>query len=175
MTEFRNWEDFARAMKKKAAVMPEAFREGTTKATTRLHVASQRLIRELIYDKAEDTTKTSFKKSGRGTGGERFVTGAGGGRKRSKVGRKKWTRTGLLRRSEQKVILSPTQGAVFNNANYALPRHDLGLPPGNQEAIKGSLRKSDRKAPWRVRAIVLTEEGRRQDYRDAIWRRLTRR
>jgi len=172
MGNYRTWGEFAKAMERRANEMPDAFREGTTNATNILHVEAKKLLRELVYDKPEDRTGWSYRKKDRGTPVERFTILKSGKRGRSKSGRKKWTRTGNLRRSEKKSVVSPVLGVVNNDANYALPRHDLGLPAGSPEAIKGSRRKSERIAPWRTRAIANTDQARREAYRDAIWERL---
>lgn len=187
--EFRNWDDFAREMQRRANQLRPAFREGTTQATDILHAESKRLMNEEIYGKPEDTGGFSYRrrkgyvkgKAYKAKSGKRvkptmrgFVMKKSGGRARSGKGRKKWTRTGNLRGSERRRIVSDFEGIVENDANYALPRHDLGLSAGHPESIRGSKRKSDRVAPWRRRAIKNTVEQRRQAYRYALWRALTR-
>lgn len=42
------------------------------------------------------------------------------------TGRKKWRRTGHLRRSERWELRSPYQVAIINDARYAEPRHEAG-------------------------------------------------
>lgn len=47
---------------------------------------------------------------------------------RTASGKKKWRRTGHLRRSEQYEVRSPVEIAIVNRANYAEPRHEAGKP-----------------------------------------------
>lgn len=48
---------------------------------------------------------------------------------RYKNGKKKWTRTGHLRRSQiPPVITGPTSFIIRNTAAYAVPRHEYGRP-----------------------------------------------
>lgn len=46
----------------------------------------------------------------------------------SSTGRKKWRRTGNLRRSEQMEVTSPYEVIVVNRAAYAVARHEAGKP-----------------------------------------------
>lgn len=46
----------------------------------------------------------------------------------TKKGKKKWRRTGHLRRSEQVQVRGPVEVAIINNAAYAEPRHEAGKP-----------------------------------------------
>lgn len=46
----------------------------------------------------------------------------------SGTGRKKWRRTGNLRRSEKMELRSPYEVVVINTAAYAVPRHEAGKP-----------------------------------------------
>lgn len=45
-----------------------------------------------------------------------------------KNGKKKWRRTGNLRRSERAEVVDPYTVRVVNDAGYALPRHEAGKP-----------------------------------------------
>lgn len=172
MADFKTWEEFARAMNARADAMPGAFREGTTDATGILHAACKEHLNEDIYSNPEDTGGFSYTKSGRGTAAEAFKVKKSGKRAKSAKGRKKWRRTGALRRSERQKVVSDTEGIVYNDAAYALARHDLGLRSGDKRAIKGSNRDSSRIAPWRVDAIEDTEEARREAYREPILKAL---
>ena len=49
-----------------------------------------------------------------------------------KNGKKKWRRTGHLRRSERAEVTDPYTVRVVNDAKYALPRHEAGKP-GNRK------------------------------------------
>lgn len=159
-------------MTRRADRMRPAFREATRQATAMLHAESKRQMNVEIYGKAEDTGGFSYRRT-KGYMKDKptmrgFVMKKGGGRARSKTGKKKWTRTGNLRRSERARVVSDFEGVVENDANYALPRHDLGLPAGSPEAIRGSKRKSGRVAPWRRQAIAKTKDQRRQAYRNIL-------
>lgn len=172
--EFNTFYDFAKEMRRRAEDLRPAFREGTREATDILHVEAKKQLNETIYSIPETTGGFSFKKTGRGTADEAFKLKKSGKRARSSTGRKKWTRTGNLRRSETRGMANDYEGFVQNDASYARPRHDLGLPAGHPDAIRGSRRKSTRIAPWRVRAIRNTEEARRQAFRNAFWNVLSR-
>lgn len=165
MAVFRDWTKYAGFFEQRAARLPGAFREGTTNATYILVSESKDLLDELVYSKPEDVASFSYQKSG-----EEFKLNKDGRRRVSSTGRKKWRRTGNLRRSERYKVLSDTEGLVYNDAGYALPRQDLGLPPGHPEAYNGSKRKSERIAPFRLRAIARTAQKRLRAYRDALWK-----
>ncbi len=47
---------------------------------------------------------------------------------RTKAGKKKWRRTGHLRRSEKFEVRGPYAVAIVNTASYAVPRHEAGKP-----------------------------------------------
>ena len=167
MARYSDWSKFADQFGKRLDRLPAAFRQGTTGATHILVAQSKELLNELVYAKPEDVGSFSYRKSG-----DEFKVNADGKRAVSSKGKKKWRRTGNLRRSEQWKLLSNTEGLVYNDAGYALPRHDLGLSQGDPEAYHGSSRKSDRKAPFRLRAIAQTAAKRLQAYRDALWKAL---
>ncbi len=46
----------------------------------------------------------------------------------NKAGKKKWRRTGHLRRSERAEVVDPYTVRVVNDAAYAEPRHEAGKP-----------------------------------------------
>lgn len=145
MADFTDWKTWANEMQRRAQAMQPAIRQGTQKATSILHAKSKAILNKDVYGKAVDKSKT---------------------------GRAKWRRAGNLRRSERMRMLSDTQGLVENDANYALPRHDLGLGPGHPMAVRGSKRKSTRTAPWRKQAITDTREERLDAYRQYILKAL---
>ena len=171
--------DFAKKMQALGPALPAAMREGTKKATEILHARSKQIMNERIYSIPEDRAQRSFNKQGvlksqkLSTGEVGLRTGAGMGTG-ERAGNKKWRRTGKLRNSETQKLLSNTEGLVQNDAGYALPRHDLGLPAGSPEAINGSKRKSTRIAPFRKRAIHETAQARLKAYHDALWRPLSK-
>lgn len=79
--------------------------------------------------------ETEFKKSANGLGiaGTRFVKEkmteeiyAIPVEVRPKSGKKKWKRTGFLRRSVRAELRGPYAVAIITSANYALPRHEYG-------------------------------------------------
>jgi hypothetical protein len=146
-----------------------------------------------IYSIPEDRTGFSFKKdSSTGTMGyaktgegkrikqrrklsdrEAGLTGVAEG---TKMGRKKWTRTGNLRRSEKRKVETDVQGVVENDAGYATARHNLGLSPGDPEVAPPPPKKkrnSTRIAPFRVRAINQTNAARLDAYRKALYKALS--
>jgi hypothetical protein len=45
-----------------------------------------------------------------------------------KTGKKRWRRTGQLRRSERAEVVDPYTVRVYNTAAYAQPRHEAGKP-----------------------------------------------
>lgn len=169
MALYSDWKTYAAVFERRAARLPAAFREGTKNATHILVAESKELLNELVYSKPEDVGSFSYK----GNAEKGFEVTTSGRRRVSSKGKKKWRRTGNLRRSEQWRVLSDTEGLVYNDAGYALPRHDLGLPAGHPEAYHGSKRKSDRQAPFRLRAIANTAQKRLAAYRDALWKVLT--
>lgn len=169
-----------------------AMREGTTEATDILHAKSKELMNAEIYSIPEDRTGYSYKrdsstatmgyaKTGEGkrikqrrklSDREASLTGAESG---TKMGRKKWTRTGNLRRSERRKVETDFQGVVQNDAGYATARHNLGLSPGDPEVAPPPPKKkrnSNRVAPFRVRAINQTNTARLEAYRKALFEAL---
>jgi hypothetical protein len=179
MADYTDWRTWAAEMSRRPEEMREAFREGTENATAILHAAAKDIMARRIYDIPEDRTGFSYRRTketdGNGIRGFQVSDKTGKRKKYTKkqadgtrAGRKKWTRTGNLRRSETKKVLSATQGLVENTANYALPRHDLGLDKGHPLAVKGSSRKSTRLAPWRTLAVKETYQTRFDAYRAAI-------
>ena len=74
---------------------------------------------------------------------------------------KAWRRTGNLRRSEHYKILSPYEGIIYNDADYAAARHDLGIPGKSN-------RKTTRPAHWRNNAVDLTRNKVKAIYRKAM-------
>jgi hypothetical protein len=141
---------YAALMQQRAGQMQYQVEQATRKATDILHAESKRLINEEIYSIPEDVDAT---------------------------GKKKWRRTGMLRRSEKSKVLAAYEGAVDNYASYALPRHNLGFGPGDDEAIDPKplkRRNTTRHAPWRTQAIEATRKRRFDLYRGAIAYVLTR-
>lgn len=90
-------------------------------------------------------------------------------------GRAKWRQTGRLKGAERSFLRGDV-GYVTNATNYAIPRHELGLRPGDPDSYtgRGSRRRSTRIAPWRSRAIRAQEPFRMERYRKALWAALTR-
>jgi len=181
MANYTDWRTWAAEMAARPEQMKESFREGTTKATAILHAASKDAMARRIYDIPEDRTGFSYRRTKEtdDNGIRGYQVNAKTGKRKKyttkvsddrRAGKKKWTRTGNLRRSETKKVVSATQGLVENTANYALPRHDLGLDKGHPLAIKGSTRKTTRIAAWRTLAIRETQQARFDAYREAIMR-----
>lgn len=78
----------------------------------------------------------------------------------SATGRPLWRRTGKLRRSERRKIVTPYLGVVTNSASYAKARHEMGKPTAKL--------KTDRRCHWRDSAIRITRPRVRRIYRDAL-------
>lgn len=191
-----NWGQHADRLRRLGASLPKAMREGTKRATYVLHARSKELLNQLIYSIPEDRYGFSYKRSKTGnvtaTGQPEYEWATKDGHRvkqrtkksiynphtgkkdEERSGRKKWTRTGNLRRSEVQRVLSDTEGLVHNDAAYALPRHDLGIHPGDPRAIKGSKRESARVAPFRKKAIADTADKRLQAYHDALYGLMSR-
>ena len=189
------WQQWAQKMAQRPGRVRAAMQAATTEVVNVTHAASKRLMTQLIYDIPEDRTGWSYGKKGKsgkaprkttvrfpnptGAGtktGQRKVSGKSGAEhwtpkhtgEAALGGKKKWTRTGNLRRSEQKQVVSPTVGRLWNDAGYALPRHNLGLSPGDPEAAPpppSRQRNTKRIAPWRTRAVWRTAVTRRGIYR----------
>ena len=138
-------------MKKRAARLRPAFKAATTEATRALWVAARKRMNAEIYGIAEE---------------------------RSSTGKKQWTRTGNLRRSEKKRVLTPYDGVLVNDAKakkggtgYAHARHNLGLSGADKHTIPpppSRKRNTERIAPWRAEAIEDTDKQRRDIYRRHI-------
>jgi hypothetical protein len=166
MAQYTDWRAWARKMEQRVEQLRPAFRAGTTEATDILHAEAKLRMNQDIYSKPEDVGSFSYKRE---KAGGSFITEQSGKRAVNAKGNKKWRRTGNLRRSETRKVLSDTEGMVENDAAYALPRHDLGLSPGNPRAIKGSKRKSERIAPWRKDAEAATRKRRFEAYRKHLF------
>lgn len=178
------WERFVGKMMEHRREIRSAMRDAVREATNVTHARSKELLNELVYSKPEDRTGYSYrtsKKSGKRTKYTHILDDTGGDAKLKRRdltklaagdkvagGKKKWTRTGNLRRSETRSYPSEFQGMIANDAEYALPRHDLGLPAGDPRAIHGSKRRSGRIAPWRVLAVMDTAEQRHAIFQTAI-------
>lgn len=94
-------EALARRMQRRASVVTKEF-EATSRGVAVSAVKfTKGLMTEQIYSVPEDRTKS---------------------------GKKKWRRTGNLRRSEQATLVSPFEVVIKNTAAYALPRHEAGKP-----------------------------------------------
>jgi hypothetical protein len=177
-----SFEQYAKVLRDRAAELEPAMRAATQKCVDTMHARSKQLLTELIYNKPEDRAGYSYKRTTQKVfdeTGVRFRTTKGGkrikqtlktGTGEERAGRKKWTRTGNLRNSEKASLVSATEGMVYNDSGYALPRHNLGLSPGDPEAIQPykTHRTSTRQAPWRSRAIADTADKRREIYRQHL-------
>lgn len=179
-----SFEQYAKVLRDRTAELEPAMRAATQKCVDTMHARSKQLLTELVYNKPEDHTSFSYRRTTQKVydkTGKRFVTEGLKHPKRIKqtsktgtgeerAGRKKWTRTGNLRNSEKASLVSATEGMVYNDSGYALPRHNLGLSTGDPEAIQPykTHRKSTRQAPWRSRAIADTAAKRRDIYRQHL-------
>jgi len=193
MANFASFGDWARIMQQRAQSIEADMRAATQEATDTLHAASKSILNTDVYSKPEDTYM--YKKDSKGKGYVSVTDALGKKRKRNvqfvggiptvdwaegeSVGRggKKWRRTGNLRRSEKATTLSAYEGAVDNSAAYALARHNLGYGPSSPEAIDPKPTKAkttERRAPWRTRAIAITAKPRFDIYRRAMWHAITR-
>jgi hypothetical protein len=156
---------------KRAGQLAPRMSAATKQATRTVYSESRKELRELVYDKpvpskeeyAEERGETITIKGETYPAG--YITKNG---KKIKIAikgeyasKKAWRRTGNLRRSERMRIESPFEGIIYNDANYAKARHDVGDP-------SVSKRKSNRRAPWRNNAIKNTKSKVRKIYRDAM-------
>jgi hypothetical protein len=172
---------YAQVLRNRAAELEPAMRAATQKCVDTMHAKSKQLLTELVYNKPEDRAGSSYRRTTQKVfdeTGVRFITKGGKrikqtvktGQGDERAGRKKWSRTGNLRNSEKSNMLSATEGTVYNDSGYALPRHNLGLSLGDPEAIPPykTRRNSTRQAPWRTRAIAETAGKRREIYRQHL-------
>jgi hypothetical protein len=185
-----NWQQMADKLKALGGnALEAAMREGTKEATDVLHAKSKELMNQDIYSIPEDRTGYSYKRDSSTAVMGYQKTGAGkrikqrrklsdreaglrGVETGTKMGRKKWTRTGNLSRSEKRKVTNAFQGEVLNDAGYATARHNLGLSPGDPEIAPPPPKKkrnSSRIAPFRVRAINQTNTARLAAYRRALF------
>lgn len=166
----------------------QAFRAGTKEATDILHAEAKQLLNKEIYSIPEDRTGSSYKRDKTSSDGY-AKTGEGkrirqrrkisdteaslsGQETGTKAGKKKWTRTGNLRRAEQRRVNSEIEGLVWNDVGYATARHNLGLSPGDPAIAPpppSKKRNSWRIAPWRTKAITNTNLKRLEAYRKALF------
>lgn len=185
-----NWQQMADKLKALGGNrLRVAMREGTREATDLLHAQSKLLLNQEIYSIPEDRAGFNYKKDKEGG----FALNKSGHRRKQRrklsdreaslrgvdegtsTGRKKWTRTGNLRRSEKRKLTNDFQGEVLNDAGYATARHNLGLSPGDPEIAPPPpkrKRNSTRIAPFRVRAINQTQTQRLEAYRRALFEAL---
>ena len=188
------WQQWAAKMAQRPGKVRDAIRQATRENVDLAHAEAKALLNRLIYSIPEDTSSYSYGTKG-GKRGGRYVkvqTGEGLKTGRRKVfshqgtllfeskgtgekalgGKKKWKRTGNLRNSEKKKVVSATEGRLFNDAGYALPRHNLGMSPGDPETIPPPPRKkrnTTRQAPWRSRAVNNTAAARLENYRRGLF------
>lgn len=163
-------DEFARKWERRAAAMPEALHYCIRAHTAEVYAASKRHLQHDIYDKAPDTRSWSYKK------GKRHVATAAEAARSAKQGmynwrtegrgKAKWQRTGDLAKAEH-WFMEAGVGIILNSMAYALPRHDLGLSPGDPRAVFGSSRNSTRIAPWRKDAVAEVA-----DRKDEIYSRI---
>lgn len=182
MAKYTDWKDWARDMRVRSNELRPAFRRATAKATDILHAQAKQNMNEWIYSIPEERRGFQYKRTkeiDEETGLRGYSMTKDGYRKIMmrktedgklvrKEGKKMWTRTGNLRRSERKKQVSDFQGLVHNDANYAVFRHDLGYPEGHPLAIVGSKRLTKREAPFRKRAIEQTQDKRLEVYRKEL-------
>ena len=117
-------------------IEPE-MRKATEEATRLTWAAAKKEMRTLIYNKEIP--------------------------RRPRSGKPQWRRTGNLRRSEKYRMMSAYIGVIYNDANYAEYRHDMGNP-------KYSKRKTEFPAPWRDNAVKKTARGRLNIYKKHLKR-----
>jgi len=152
MARVQSWGALKKVMRNAA----RAFAEATHEATTELYVASRKNLTKGIYNKEIPKVKRV-----RGKDNGKTVT--------------EWRRTGNLRRAESRRIVSEYEGHVYNDAGYALPRHNLGLSPGDARVIQpppAKKRNTTRIAPWRADAIRQTRRKRQNICRRRLFRAL---
>jgi hypothetical protein len=76
----------------------------------------------------------------------------------TKSGKKKWRRTGQLRRAERAEVRDPFTVVVVNDVGYALPRHEAGKP-GRRKI------NPNRESHWRDELAKVFEEITTDAYR----------
>jgi len=158
MANVKNFSQLQQVMERRREEAERAFRRGTQRATDILYKRSRDLLTSGVYDKPVPKVK-------RTRGKDKGKTVA------------KWRRTGNLRRAERRRIANPFEGHIYNDADYALPRHNLGLEPSDSRVIPpppAKKRKTTRIAPWRKQAIVDTDKQRLAAYRGELFDALDR-
>jgi len=154
----RTWSDLERKMRQRGERATQAFAAGTKEATILLYVRSRKNMKAEIYDKPIPKVKrTRGKDKGKTVAKWRRAGGAG------------------LRGAERHRIVSPFEGHIFNDMNYALARHNLGLTAGDKHVIPpppSKKRNTTREAPWRAQAIEQTGKARHKAYRKHLFNAL---
>lgn len=153
MANVNSFRELERVMHERRADAEKAWREATKEATDTLFKESRDNMRRQVYNKPIPRVKRV-----RGKDAGKTV--------------KKWRRTGNLRRSEKRRIANQYEGRIWNDAGYAVPRHNLGLGAGDPRAVDpppSTRRNSERIAPWRVDAINSTKRKRLMIYRRRLF------
>jgi hypothetical protein len=160
-----NADMLSRAWIKRAEALKPTMAVATKNATLTLYAKAKELMNELIYDKPVPTrAETQSGRSARAEAGGRvfkprknFTTKKGTANREG--AKPAWKRTGNLKRSERWKVVSAYLGIVYNDAEYARARHDMGKP---------GRRKTRYPAPWRDAAIDACRAIVREIYRKAM-------
>jgi len=165
MARANSFKELKQLMQERGLQVRVAMEAALKEHTSRVYSRCKELLNSEIYSIPEDIAQYSIGTGRRVRRTIKVRTKAG--TLKVKGGKKKWRRTGNLRNSERMRIYGLI-AEIRNDAAYALPRHDLGLPAGHPDAIEGSKRKSWRIAPWRKRAVREEEPNRLPRFREAV-------